>query len=55
MLSVPPLIFALAGAIGYVTNQFDPGQVDEIRDAVLDLSGPAAHRRAPSTRSSRRR
>ena len=39
VLSVPPLVFALAGAIGYVTNQFDPGQVDEMRTAIIDLSG----------------
>lgn len=39
VLSVPPLIFALAGAIGYVTDQFDPGQIDDIRHAVLELSG----------------
>jgi membrane protein len=39
VLSVPPLVFALAGAIGYVTDQLDPGQIDEIRTAVLDFSG----------------
>ena len=39
VLSVPPLIFALAGAIGYVTSQLDAGQINDIRDAVLDLSG----------------
>ena len=39
VLSVPPLIFALAGAIGYVTAQLDAGQINDIRDAVLDLSG----------------
>ena len=38
VLSVPPLVFGLAGGIGYVTNQFDPGQVDQMRDAVLDFS-----------------
>jgi membrane protein len=38
VLSVPPLVFGLAGGIGYVTNQFDPGQVDEMRRAVLDFS-----------------
>lgn len=38
VLSVPPLVFALAGAIGYVTNRLDPEQIDEIRRAVLDLS-----------------
>lgn len=39
VLSVPPLVFALAGAIGYVASQFDPGQVEQMRDAVLDFSG----------------
>jgi membrane protein len=38
VLSVPPLVFALAGAIGYVTDQLGPGQIDDIRTAVLDLS-----------------
>ncbi len=39
VLSVPPLIFALAGAIGYVTEQFSPAEVDDVRLAVIDLSG----------------
>ncbi len=38
VLSVPPLIFAMAGAIGFVTDQFSPGQVDDVRNAILDLS-----------------
>jgi len=38
VLSVPPLIFALAGAIGYVTQSFSPDQVDHIRSAILDLA-----------------
>lgn len=38
VLSVPPLIFALAGAIGYVTQSFSPDQVDHIRNAILDLA-----------------
>ena len=38
VLSVPPLVFALAGAIGYVSEQFTPAQVEEVRLAVLDLS-----------------
>lgn len=39
ILSVPPLVFALAGAIGYVTDQLDPAQVNDMRMAVLDFSG----------------
>ena len=35
VLSVPPLIFALAGAIGYVTNQFPPDRVARSSNAVL--------------------
>lgn len=38
VLSVPPLIFALAGAIGYVTAQFSAAQVDQIRQSIIDLS-----------------
>ncbi|MDN4161640.1 YihY/virulence factor BrkB family protein [Nocardioides abyssi] len=38
VLSVPPLIFALAGAIGYVSDQFSPAQVEDVRQAVVDLS-----------------
>lgn len=38
VLSVPPLIFALAGAIGYVTQSFSPDQVQHVRTAILDLS-----------------
>ena len=38
VLSVPPLIFALAGAIGYVTQSFSPDQVDHVRTAIIDLA-----------------
>ncbi len=38
VLSVPPLIFALAGAIGYVSEQFDETQLEQVRQAVVDLS-----------------
>jgi membrane protein len=41
VLSVPPLIFAMAGAIGFVTDQFSPAQVADVRAAVLDLSEQA--------------
>ena len=46
VLSVPPLVFGLAGGIGYVANQFDPSQVDQMRDAVLDSSGRLLTERA---------
>ncbi|MGA8845435.1 MAG: YihY/virulence factor BrkB family protein [Nocardioides sp.] len=38
VLSVPPLIFALAGAVGYVSEQFTDTQVDSIRQSVIDLA-----------------
>lgn len=38
ILSVPPLIFALAGMIGYVSDQFTPAQVADVQEAVLDLA-----------------
>ena len=38
VLSVPPLVFALAGAIGYVSDRFTAAQVEEVRQAVIDLS-----------------
>lgn len=38
VLSVPPLIFALAGAVGYVSERFSAAQVDEVRQAVIDVS-----------------
>lgn len=38
VLSVPPLIFALAGAIGFVADQFSPAQVEDVRQAIIDLS-----------------
>ena len=38
LLSVPPLIFGLSGAIGYVGDQFSPAQIEDLRGAVLDLS-----------------
>lgn len=38
VLSVPPLVFAMAGAIGYVSERFSPAQVADVRSAVIDLS-----------------
>ena len=41
VLSVPPLIFAMAGAIGFVTESFTPAQVADVRAAVIELSSRA--------------
>lgn len=41
LLSLPPLIFAMAGSIGYVFERFDQTQLDEIRRAVVELSSRA--------------
>lgn len=41
VLSVPPLIFALAGAIGFVSDRYSKAQVDDFRQAVIDLSSRA--------------
>ena len=38
LLSLPPLIFSLAGSIGYVFSRFNEAQLDEIRQSVVDLS-----------------
>ncbi|MFZ2502238.1 MAG: YihY/virulence factor BrkB family protein [Nocardioides sp.] len=41
VLSMPPLLFALTGAIGYVTNQIPAAQVADVRQAVIDLASRA--------------
>ncbi|WP_235530050.1 MULTISPECIES: YihY/virulence factor BrkB family protein [unclassified Nocardioides] len=41
VLSMPPLIFALAGSIGYVGENFTDAQVEDVRQAVIDLSSRA--------------
>ncbi|RNL64420.1 YihY/virulence factor BrkB family protein [Nocardioides marmoriginsengisoli] len=41
ILSLPPLVFALAGTIGYVFTQFSSSQVDDVRSTVLDLASQA--------------
>src|SRR5687768_17281962 len=46
VLSVPPLVFALAGAIGFVSGQFSAAQVDDVRSAVLEVSRQALTERA---------
>ncbi|CAA9390948.1 MAG: Inner membrane protein YihY, formerly thought to be RNase BN [uncultured Nocardioides sp.] len=46
VLSVPPLIFAMAGAIGFVSDQFSAAQVEDVRNAVLELSRQALTEKA---------
>ena len=41
LLSLPPLIFAMAGSIGYVFERFNDAQLNEIRQAVVELSSRA--------------
>jgi membrane protein len=41
VLSLPPLIFALAGSIGYVFAQFSDSQIDEVRETVISLASQA--------------
>jgi len=46
VLSVPPLVFALAGAIGFVSDQFTASQLEDVRSAVLEVSRQALTDRA---------
>ncbi|MFL6060857.1 MAG: YihY/virulence factor BrkB family protein [Marmoricola sp.] len=41
VLSLPPLIFALAGSIGYVFAQFSSHQIDDVRHTVIRLASKA--------------
>lgn len=41
ILSLPPLIFGLAGAIGYVAQRFDVQTIAGFREQVLDLASRA--------------
>ena len=41
VLSLPPLIFALAGSIGYIFAQFSDSQIGEVRNTVLDIASQA--------------
>ncbi len=41
ILSVPPLVFALAGAIGYVSERFSDAEIDEVRSFVVELASRA--------------
>src|SRR3954467_8192298 len=41
LLSLPPLLFGLAGSIGYVFDNFSPTQVEDVRQSILDVSSRA--------------
>ena len=41
ILSLPPLVFGLAGSIGYIARQYQVSQVDVLKDRVLDLASQA--------------
>ncbi|MGZ5418178.1 MAG: YihY/virulence factor BrkB family protein [Nocardioides sp.] len=41
LLSLPPLIFGLAGSIGYVFDSFSTAQVEQIRTSLLELASRA--------------
>jgi membrane protein len=41
LLSLPPLVFGLAGSIGYIFSSFNEKQVADLQEAVLDLASRA--------------
>jgi membrane protein len=41
LLSFPPLVFGLAGSIGYVFNSFSENQVEQVRSSILELASRA--------------
>ncbi|HEX4976887.1 MAG TPA: YihY/virulence factor BrkB family protein [Nocardioides sp.] len=41
LLSLPPLIFGLAGSIGYVFDNFSAAQVQQVKDSVIELASRA--------------
>ncbi|MGJ3509550.1 YihY/virulence factor BrkB family protein [Enemella sp. A6] len=41
ILSLPPLIFGLAGSVGFIARRFDPEAIVTFRDQVLTLAGRA--------------
>jgi membrane protein len=41
LLSLPPLIFGLAGSIGYVFDSFSAAQVEQVRSSILELASRA--------------
>ena len=41
LLSLPPLLFGLAGSIGYVFDNINPAQVEQVRRSILEISSRA--------------
>jgi membrane protein len=41
ILSLPPLVFGLAGTIGFIAERYDVTQVEVLKDRVLELSSKA--------------
>jgi membrane protein len=41
LLSLPPLLFGLAGSIGYVFENINPAQVEQVRHSIIDVSARA--------------
>ncbi len=41
ILSLPPLIFGLAGSLGYLARQFDVETIDEMKNQIIELAGRA--------------
>jgi membrane protein len=41
ILSLPPLVFGLAGTIGFIAERYDVSQVDVLKDRILDLASQA--------------
>src|SRR5688500_7654739 len=41
ILSLPPLVFGLAGTIGYIARQFEVTQVEVLKNRVIDLASQA--------------
>lgn len=41
ILSLPPLVFGLAGTIGFIAERFEVAKVDVLKDRVLDLASQA--------------
>lgn len=41
ILSLPPLVFGLAGTIGFIAERYDVAQVDVLKDRIIDLASQA--------------